>query len=516
MNINDYIKEMKTIAEQSGISNPAEMNEVLTLALFKLLQSPALLSEFTKHKLEHHNDNNIMLGIMDDDLFSKHFIIDHDNTIKSSKKSFTVGDKDVQEVKKNVIKEAELDFLNIVKSSESFDDFCKNYSAFLTNTDKALLKTFLYRSKIEQTLVEAYTLLNTVKEGKTNRTHLIVEPFGEIQMNHVTPDFMEFVNKDINGKLDYLAEKDMLFRTFSSIDGVIYTSVQKFKEAYLNNELEEDSFLSKLLISDEPSVCIEAIFEGEWFDTYKETTLRSVKKALLAPSVNEMYERYPVVNVMVEAMYDKYPYFNIEQNDMIQIKTILETADTTHDEMEVNKKEFMEDVNQFCFKDKEYSEHLNKDTKHTRVYATSPFGVLMEVGGRHTFPPNQNLSVLYLDEIKMKTSLNDENEMICLNRFLKLCEEKNIVCAYDGENISERVKEIIKAHTGVASFDKSNNFDNLDHLLPYKVIIKDMNATYAEFLALKNVIPLLPENSNTDEMIKTFQAKLKQQNKLTL
>lgn len=516
MNINDYVKEMKTIAEQSGITDPSEMNEVLTLALFKLLQSPALLSEFTKHKLEHHNDNNIMLGIMDDDLFSKHFIIDHDNTIKSSKKSFTVGDKDVQEVKKNVIKEAELDFLNVVKSSESFDDFCKNYSDFLTNTDNTILKQFSHRSKIEKTLVEAYTLLETVKEGKTNRTHLIVEPFGEIQMNHVTPDFMEFVNKDINGKLDYLTEKDMLFRTFSSIDGVTYTSVKKFKEAYLNNELEDDSFLSKLLINNDPAVCIEAIFEGEWFDTYKETTVRSVKKALLAPTVNEMYDRHPIVNVMVEAMYDKYPYFNVEQNDMIQIKTILETADTTTDEMDINKKEFMADVNQFCFKDKEYSEHLKKDTKHTRVYATTPFGVLMEVGGRHTFPSNQNISVLYLDEIKMKTSLTDENEMICLNRFLKLCEEKKIVCAYDGENLSERIKETIKARTGVASFDKSDNFDNLDHLLPYKVIIKDMNATYDEFITLKSVIPSLPENSSTDEIIKAFKTKLQQQNKLTL
>lgn len=516
MKITDYVKEMKTIAEQSGISNPAEMNEVLTLALFKLLQSPALLSEFTKHKLEHHNDNNIMLGIMDDDLFAKHFIIDHDSTVKSNKKSFSVGDKDVHEVKKNVVKETELDFLNVVKSSESFGDFCKNYSDFLTNTDNTILKQFSHRSKIEKTLVEAYTLLDTVREGKTNRTHLVVEPFGEIQMNHVTPDFMEFVNKDINGKLDHLAEKDMLFRTFSSIDGVTYTSVQKFKEAYLNNELEEDSFLSKLLSSDDPSVCIETIFEGEWFDTYKETTLRSGKKALLAPTVNEMYERYPIVNVMVEAMYDKYPYFNVEQNDMIQIKTILETADTTTDEMDIHKKEFMADVNQFCFKDKEYSEHLKEDTKHTRVYATSPFGVLMEIGGRHTFPPNKNLSVLYLDDIKMKTNLNDENEIICLNRFLKLCEENKIVCAYDGENLSERAKEIIKARTGVASFDKSNNFDNLDHLLPYKVIIKDMNATYDDFITLKSVIPSLPENSSTDDIIKTFQNKLKQQNKLTL
>jgi hypothetical protein len=284
----------------------------------------------------------------------------------------------------------------------------------------------------------------------------------------------------------------------------------------LNNDLEDDSVLSKLLISDEPSDCIEAIFEGEWFETYKETTLRSLKKALLAPSVSDLYEHHPIVNVMVDAMYDKYPYFNVNQNDMIQIKTILETSNTTSSEMDNNKKVFMEDVNAFSLDIKEYDEPYNKDSKYSRVYATSPFGVLMEVGGRHTFPPNENLSVLYLDEIKMNTSLNDENEIICLNRFLKLCEDKKIVCAYDGEKLSERVRTTIEAHSGVASFDKSTDFDNLNHLMPYKIIIKDMKATYAEFLTLKPIIATLPEGISDEDMLKTFKNTLKQHNKLTL
>jgi hypothetical protein len=90
------------------------------------------------------------------------------------------------------------------------------------------------------------------------------------------------------------------------------------------------------------------------------------------------------------------------------------------------------------------------------------------------------------------------------------------VCAYDGEKLSERVRKTIVSHSGVASFDKSTDFDNLNHLMPYKIIIKDMNATYAEFLTLKPIIATLPEDISNEDMIKTFQAKLKQQNKLTL
>jgi len=514
MNINDYIKDMKAIAEQSGISDPAVMNEVLTLALFKLFQSPALLADFSKHKLEHHNDNDTVLGIMENDLFSKHFVINHD-IVQTNKTSFA-SDKGIQEVKKNIVKETELSFLNIVKSSKSFNEFCEKYSDFSTNTDTNFLKKFSYSSRVETTLMDAYSLLDNITQGKKNRTNLIVAPFGEIQMNHVVPDFMEFVNKNINEKLDYLLEKDMLFRTLSSIDGINYTSAQKFKESYLNNELEDDSFLSKLLISDDPSDCIKAVFEGEWFETYKETTLRSLKKVLLEPSVSDMYERHPIVNVMVDAMYDKYPYFNVNQNELIQIKTILETRNTTSSEMDNNKKTFMEDFNAFSLDTKEYNEPYNKDSKYSRVYATSPFGVLMEVGGRHTFPPNENLSVLYLDDIKINTNLNDENAVICFNRFLKLCEDNKIVCAYDGEKLSEHVRNTIEAHSGVASFDKSTDLDNLNHLMPYKIIIKDMNVTYAEFLTLKPIIATLPEGASNEDMLKTFQSKLKQQNKLTI
>jgi hypothetical protein len=515
MNITDYIKDMTIIAEKSGITSPVELNEVVTLALFKLLKSTATVDDFKKYKLEHYNENDKTLGIMEKDLFESHFIINK-NAIVKENESTIMGDKNVQEVKKDNVKEMELTFLNVIKSSKSFNEFCENYSKILNDVDNANIKKFSYNSKVEKTLIEAYNLLENIKQNKTNRTHLIIEPFGEIQMNHVTPDFMQFVNKNINDKLEYLKEKDMLFRTLSSIDGINYTNVKKFTESYLKNELEEDSFLSKLLISDDPVACIEAVFEGEWFETYKETSLRSLKKSLLSPSVSDMYERHPIVNVIVDAMYDKYPYFNVNQNDMIQIKTILESNETTPEEMKQNKDIFTNELNSFSLEVKKYDEPYNKESKYTRVYATSPFGVLMEVGGRHAFSMSQNLSVLYLDEIKMNPIINDENEMICLNRFLKLCEDNKIICAYDGEKLSERAKNTITAHSGVASFDKSHDPDNLDYLLPYKIIIKDMQATYADFLTLKPVIATLPEGISNDEMLKTFQSKLKQQNKLTL
>ena len=515
MKMTDYIKDMRAIAESSGITDPAEMHEILTLAFFKLLKSPATIDDFKQYKLEHYNEEGKTLRIMQDDIFTNHFSINQDDSIKTFEATF--GGKNVITLKKDNIKESELDFLKVVKESHSFNEFCEKYSLLLDKLEKenTTKKDIYYYSKVENTLVSAYKILTDVKKNEVDRILLLVEPFGEIVGNHVGPDFIKFSTKNIAAKLDYLQEKETFFQTLSSIDGINFTSFKKFKEAYYNNELEEDSILAKLLSSDNPAECIESIFEGEWFDTYKATTLRSLKKCLLDPTVSEMYEMYPIVDTIVDAIHDKYPYFKMNQNDTIQIKTLIETKDSTQSDMDNNRQVFLDDINIFTL-DKEKDEARTKENSHTRVYATSPFGVLMDIGGRQNFSTNSHLSVLYLDEIKMNTNLNDENEMICINRFLKTCEENKIVCAYDGEKLSSRFKDAILACPSVASFDKSPDFDNLDSLLPYKVMIKDMNVKYSEFLMLKKEIPNLPQDSRNDDIIKIFESKLKQQNKLTL
>lgn len=517
MKMNDYIKDMRAIAEASGVKDATEMNEILTLSFFKLLQSPATAIDFKKYKLEHFNAEGETLRIMKDDLFELHFSIDPDHSIKSLGSTFGAEGRNVVALKDDNVKETELNFLKVVQESKTFNDFCEQYSNLLANNDNDTKKKDLFSySRVDKTLVDAYKILNNVKNNEVDRIVLLVEPFGEILGNHVGPDFIKLSTKNIVEKIDYLQEKETLFQTLSSIDGINYTSFKKFKEAYYNNDLEEDSILAKLLGSDNPSDCIESIFEGEWFDTYKETTLRSLKKCLLETTVNEMYEMHPIVETIVDAMYDKYPYFKIAQNDMIQIKTLIETKETTQADMDANKQFFMDEVNIFRLDRKEQDENRKNDRKYTRVYATSPFGVLMDIGGRQSFPENPNLSILYLDEIKMNTNLNDENEMICVNRFLKLCEENKIVCAYDSEKISSRVTEAIKAYSGAASFDRNTDFDNIDALRPYVLMIKDVNLTYSDFLIIQKEIPNLPPNSTDEEIISVFQSKLKQTNKLTL
>lgn len=519
MNISDYIKDMRAMAEASGITDAVEMNETLTLALFKLLKSPATELDFKYYGLEHNNKEGETFRISSTNFFlSGHFSLNETNNVYAYETTFGV-ESDGGCIKDDSIKSLELTILKVVQDSETFNDFFEKFSELMENNE--IKSRFSSGSWVHPALISAYKMLNEIKHNNFDSNYMQVSPFAELSNNNVMPEFIKLATKDIVDKLDYLETKETLFQTLSSVDGINYTSFKKFKEAYYANQLESDSTLAKLLSSDNPVDCIKSIVEGEWFDTEKENLIRSLKIQLLKPTMNELYQKYPAIDSIVDAIHDKYPYFKINQNETLQIKTLIETNDTTDAEIESNRKAFLDDVNLFRLDNQVTDKNRETDIKYTRVYAVSPFGVLMDIGGRQQFPDNKNISILYLDEMNLHTAINDletiisaENELICINRFLKMCEDNKIVCAYNGEKVSVLFKKVISEHKGVVFFDR--NIVKSDDLIPYKLMLKDMSVTYSEFSMLQKEIPNLPKDSSKEVILKLFESKLKQQNKLTL
>lgn len=523
MNISDYIKEIRESITDAGITDVTQSHEVLMLSIFKLLQSPAIMENFEKCKLEHINKVDETLRIKKSGLFSENFIIKPDNSITVLDKDFGHEARSAIELKSSGVKNIELKMVDILKNSHSFADYHGKFNTLIEVNDendeeiKKEKRDFTIYSKIDKTLIHASKMLNDLKNEELAYINSAVDPFGVISSNHVEPLFIKLVAKNISDKLDYLESEETLFQTISSVDGIDYTSFKKFKEAFYNNELDEDSLFSKLLSSDVPTVCLEAIFEGEWFDTYKEMTLRSLKKCLLDPTLNDLYELYPIVDTIVDNIQTKYPYFNVNQNDIIQFKTVIELEETTDSEIVQNKIDFLEDVNMFRLDLKESDDNrLALNGKYTRVYGTSPFGVLIDVGGRHNYPANKDFSTIYLEKIRLDTIINDENEMMCVNRFMKLCEDNKIICIYDSENISEHAINVIKSYSGrVVSFDRNPSDSGIDLLHPYKLMIKDLNFKYSEILAVEKDIRSIPSGSSDDDMKNFLKSKLKSQPKLT-
>lgn len=508
MKINDYIKELRELATKSGITDAVEMNTILTLSLFKILKSEATSSNFENYKLEHFNGDNTTLRIMDDNQF--HAVIGKDNDIVSLEDN----NHFIRPVKSDNVKEGELSFLNLVKESNSFEEFCDKYSE-LSETKSH--RNTLYNTNFDMTLINAYRTFMAISAGTVASPCLLVEPFGEINSNYKGRYFGELSVKNINDKLNYLEKERDLFNLMSHIDGVNYTSFSKFKDEYLNNKLDPDMFLSKMLISDDPTECIKAVFGGEWFETYKAATLRSVKKSLMAPSVSEIYAMYPIVNELVSTMYEKYPYFTVDENNVVEVKVNIEKSGITETHMERNKKKYLDELNAFTLEPAHRDLQRSYDKPHTRVYLSSPFGVLMDVGGRHNHNISEKLSILYLDDIKMNTKLNDENEILCLNRFMKLCLDNKIICAYDGEKISSRAREFIENYKGVVSFDRSLQHDmDLDNARYYLIMIKNLKSSYEDILSVHKDFPNISRDLKNEEVAELLQSKLKEKNKLTL
>lgn len=512
MNINDYIKELRELATNAGVTDATEMHEVLTLSLFKMLNSEATASNFNKYQLEHFNEDEKTLRIMGENQF--HAFIEKDNSIVILEDNFYRDERFIKSVKSDAVKEGELEFFNLVKESESFEAFSKKY------TELAVTKSHrhtLYNTNFDLTLINANRIFLEIEAGVVTRPSLLIEPFGELNMSYKGLEFGELSVKNINDKLSYLEEQRGLFDVMSSIDGVNYTSFSKFKDDYMNNKLDPDMFLSKMLSSDNPTECIKAVFSGEWFETYKASTLRSVKKSLMSPSVSDLYEMHPIVNELVDAMYTKYPYFTVDENNVAEVKVHIEKRGITETQIEKNKNKYLDELNIFTLNPVSNDKQRSYDKTHTRVYMTSPFGVLMDIGGRHNYNISEKLSILYLDNIQMNTKLNDDNEMLCLNRFMKMCVENKIICAYDGENISSRAREFIENYKGVVGFDRSLQHDmDLDNARYYLIMIKNLKSSYEDILAVHKEFPNISRDLENDEVTELLQNKLKEKNKLTL
>lgn len=508
MNMNDYIKIIKDYAVQSGITDETELHEVATLSLYKMLQTPALKGYLRNHKLAYNSHENKTLALVEDALFSGSYSINEDNTITDS--SNFINYQNELFVKNDELKSYEQEIFNILSDSETFVEFSKNFREFLQSIE---LSTFERQTKMDKILIQACNLQKKVANGNVGHIEIKVEPFGYIRSNYADNRLAEFLTKTVDEKIDFLKENESFFQILSTIDGLLFTSVDKFKEALKNNQLDEDSLLCKLFVSDEPIECIEAVFEGEWFETYKERTLQSLKRCLAMPTVNSLYNEYPIIDTILDDIYDKYPYFNITQNDMFQIKVIIENDATTNEEKEKHRKTFLEDSNQFTFDNFVNDADEIDENNYSRVYGVTPFGVLIELGGEHVYS-DKGFSIITFNKMPMNSKLSEENERLCIEKFMNQCEQNKIICCYEGDMISKHVISIFEEFKGkVIIIDRDDR--NQDKLTAYQVMISNMDLSYNQMLQLEKEIPSLDSYLDEKEIIEILNSKLKNNHKLT-
>lgn len=508
MNINDYIKTIKEYALKSGISDENELHEIATLSIYKMLQTPALKKHLKNHKLAYNAHENKTLLLVEDSLFGGSYSINDDNTVNSI--SNFIDSNNALFVKDDELKKVEKSFFNILTQSESFEDFSKKITEFSKSVD---LATFKKQTKMDCTLIKAFDFRTRIKDGNLGYMEIKVEPFAYIRNNYLDKRLIEFLPKSIDEKLDYLKDNDSLFKGLSTMDGLLFTSIDKFKEAFKNNQLDKDSLLYKLLSSNEPIECLDAVFEGEWFDTYKERTLKSLKRCLSMPTIDSLYNEYPIIDNILDAVYEKYPYFNISQNDILQIKVVIENDTTTNDEKQNNRNTYFNESNQFTFETWSNDDEID-DNHYSRVYAVTPFGVLMDIGGEHAYS-EKGYSIITVNKTPMHSNVSEENERLCIETFMKVCEKNKIICCYESDMISTHIVDIFKEFQGkVVLIDRDEIDENI--LIAYQSMISHMDLNYEQMLQLEKEIPSLGNHLDQKEMIEILNSKLKNHNKLTL
>ena len=508
MNMNDYIKTIKDYAIKSGITDSKELHEVAILSIYKILQTPALKGYLRKHKLAYNAHESNTLALVEDSLGGGSYSINDDNTINTS--SSYINSQNEMFVKNDELKLYEQEIYNILSDSDTFVGFSKSFREFSQSSE---LSKFERQTKIDKILIQACKLQKRVADGDVGHIEIKVEPFAYICSNYDDKSFAEFLTKTIDEKIDFLKDDETFFQTLSTIDGLLFTSIDKFKEALKNNQLDEDSILLKLLISNDPIECIEAVFEGEWFETYKERTLTSLKRCLAIPTIDSLYSEYPIIDTILDSICEKYPYFNIPQNDMLQIKVVIENDTTTNEEKEKNRNTYLEDANQFTFDEIFNDDDEIDENNYSRVYGVTPFGVLIEIGGEQTYS-DKGFSIITVNKMPMNSNLSEENERLCIEKFMNHCEQNKIICCYEGDMISEHVVNVFKEFEGKVIIIDRDDRDQ-DKLMAYQLMISNMNLSYNQMLQLEKEIPLLGNHLDEKEIIEILNSKLKNNHKLT-
>ena len=508
MNINHYIKKIKDYALKSGVSDENELHEIATLSIYKMLQTPALKGYLKKHKLAYNAHENKTLLLVEDSFFGGSYSINDDNTINSI--STFIDSNNALFVKNNELKKDEEKFFNVLSQSENFGSFSKKIIDFSKSVD---LNEFKKQTNMDCILIKAFEFRTSIKDDNVGHMGIKVEPFAYLRSNYLDKRLIEFLPKTIDEKLEYLKDNDNLLKGLSTIDGLLFTNIDKFKEALKNNQLDEDSLLYKLLSSNEPVECIDAVFDGDWFETYKERTLKSLKRCIAMPTVDSLYNEYPIIDTILDSIYEEYPYFNISQNDMFQLKLVIENNETSYEDKVKNRKTYIDEMNQFSLDLLLHNDDIDEQN-YSRLYGLTPFGVLIEIGGPHDYSEN-GYSIIAVDKMPMNSMVSEENERFFIEQFMNYCEKNKVICCYEGDMISSHVIDVFKEFKGkVVLIDRDN--DTQETLAAYQVMISKMDLNYNQILQLEKEIPSFKDHLDEKEIIELLTSKLKQHNKLTL
>lgn len=492
---------IKESAINSGVSDATQLHEIVILSLYKLLQSPALYERFKQYELEYSelysqtfqaSTYGQTFHLTEDNVFGDKYRLD-DTKIKEMDSSFS---SDSFCVKKDRVKDTEIKMIAILNESLSFVDFLTNIKKDMDICELAYLRL---KSSMVNTLLNAVKLHDDIVKGDIFSIDINVAPFAYLIANHGGGHLKEFLKKTIIDKLDYFENNDTFLNRCADIDGTKFTNFKKFKEAYTERTLGQESFINKLLISNEPRECIEAVFSGNWFDSHKEYTLKTLKRALTEPTLNSLYAEYPIIDSILSDIYDKYPAFNIDQNDLMQIKTTLETKESSKEDRELNQSVYLHDLTRFSFdkdrKIKQASE--SKDENVLRVYAKSPFGVLMNIKG--TIRENGHITICYNDKLEFDHVISDENKCLVIQTLGNVLKDNQLIFAYESDELDEKsVKEIEKFKGQVILIDRATMEQDILNI--YQVMINKMKLSYPEILYLEKMIPSIEKGLNKDDI----------------
>jgi len=504
----DFKQLIMSELTKEDIYNTYQKNEIITLCLYQVFQSPSLKPLY----------NNFLFI----DSYNEHEFGTLARYSKNGTYQFITSDLNIlpttgefRELWRNKDRDLVNNLKNNLEKSDNFSQFF-NTMEKIQSVNENIIKDI--QNQIEKSsLINMMSFINDIDKGvvkniNANQSIYFNYPYSYFYENGNLSSMQHLMKIDQSERLNYLKDNVDLLNLISSMDNISIGPLNNI-EKFLNNQNNKNStFLEIVLNHDNLKDTIIASIQHLYFEKYKKEFINLAKIINLKPTYEDILNEYPIVTTLVDKIYEQYPYLNIEAVSSMKHYSFIENKQIGTDgfilEKDDNYELFRKNINNFGIPNK-ISDSINQEynplVQTMKYFGASPLNMLYSISGK-LIKNNHNTIRLFEFQENNLDYIEDSLKKEVYHKFIEDCIKNNIVIKFNSSILtynSPMFFEVLETFgDSVLILDKkAENFLLKEH------IIEHLNLTYNELVKCQKEIDCLSSDISKESAIKQIEYK---------
>jgi len=506
MKINEYVN----LIRETKIKNNIEWNDTIaTLAIYKYLKSPAISDYYKNIQLYRNTDGSPVICNVDKSMYTSisarlGILRSKDTGSEAENFSFHIDSKKFKQIEKlefssNKLRDQLIQLREKLLSSDSFDNFCENFSTF--KKDKILdssidfkikkflnLASFIDKSKTVEaddcnykSIVMVLSLLDDTHKLSNNRHQTIIKPILNIIENNdnLSKDTI-FDGMYMLANYDNIESDNYHFDIRSADEKIsYYQALAKMPDI-------KDNTVFGIVMNNTENI-INKLIENFIFDELKSLALIQTKLAIKEQTLEDLFESNPIIDEIYQEAVKQYPMIESPMHERFKHLHIIDETFDVGEKRRVSFSSLMDGLELYGNEDKHHyltiqpkilsyphgRTTIMNDQPFERFYGHDGVGPYYVAFARNSdFATSTN--ALIFDNFFISEQLDDYQVKELFENIFQNCMTRNLVCILTDTNfknvigernfqnfieVRELYKDSVPIITDISKYKIMNNFD---------------------------------------------------------